>query len=427
MFKDKDNVGLDMGLDSISYSKEVLEPGVYKLLEISKREHESEKDNKAKKKEHFKHVSYLERYNLPSKIYGRSTSLASHVYSFFRNKKRTMMASFVGNAGSGKTMIAELVCNMAIDDGYPVIAIDGSSISESRDSKLALFSYLDNVRDCVLFIDEFCKMIGYFDQNKLLTTLTSKDRNVLWIITENNVSSFNKFILERPGRMRYLIEFNKIERDVVEEYCKDHIVSETFYTELLLRHALSPSFSFDQLEALVEEHQFSPNKSIDDLCELLNIKHIVLKYFLNVKRITFFGIELPLECVKLKLENIEATNNDYGFVKTRNTDTLLSLTINQILKVKNDLNYLKIKAINFTLPMMNKVIEDVDRELSEAGKLTYTEFYNNTPKEVKRKEFEKIEGRRMETINDIEYFVLFNNNIEIFLSVENSDGEEVNV
>lgn len=424
MFRDmKDN------FSGISYNREVLDAGVFKLLEISKREYESGKKDKEKEKhsEQFKLIPYCTEYPLPSKIYGRSEKLAAHVYSFFKTKKRTMMASFVGNAGSGKTMIAELVCNMAIRDGYPVIAIDGSSISESRDSKLALFTYLDNVRDCVLFIDEFCKMIGYFDQNKLLTTLTSKDRNVLWIITENTVSSFNKFILERPGRMRYLIEFNKIEKDVVEEYCKDHTVSETFYTELLLRHALSPSFSFDQLEALVEEHQFSPEKSIDELCELLNIKHIVLTYKLTIKKVVFLGVEIPQDLINLKLGEIDESSKRYDIPIVQHHNALLTLTVNQIMKVKNDLNYLKIKSLSFNNPMANPRIEDIDKQLTEAGKMTYTSFIKELPNEIKRKEFEKLEGRRIEEVNGIENFVLFNENVEIFLTIENKDGEEVNV
>lgn len=424
MFRDmKDN------FSGISYNREVLDAGVFKLLEISKREYESGKKDKEKEKhsEQFKLIPYCTEYPLPSKIYGRSEKLAAHVYSFFKTKKRTMMASFVGNAGSGKTMIAELVCNMAIRDGYPVIAIDGSSISESRDSKLALFTYLDNVRDCVLFIDEFCKMIGYFDQNKLLTTLTSKDRNVLWIITENTVSSFNKFILERPGRMRYLIEFNKIEKDVVEEYCKDHTVSETFYTELLLRHALSPSFSFDQLEALVEEHQFSPEKSIDELCELLNIKHIVLTYKLTIKKVVFLGVEIPQDLINLKLGEIDESSKRYDIPIVQHHNALLTLTVNQIMKVKNDLNYLKIKSLSFNNPMANPRIEDVDKQLTEAGKMSYTSFIKELPNEIKRKEFEKLEGRRIEEVNGIENFVLFNENVEIFLTIENKDGEEVNV
>ena len=424
MFRDmKDN------FSGISYNREVLDAGVFKLLEISKREYESGKKDKEKEKhsEQFKLIPYCTEYPLPSKIYGRSEKLAAHVYSFFKTKKRTMMASFVGNAGSGKTMIAELVCNMAIRDGYPVIAIDGSSISESRDSKLALFTYLDNVRDCVLFIDEFCKMIGYFDQNKLLTTLTSKDRNVLWIITENTVSSFNKFILERPGRMRYLIEFNKIEKDVVEEYCKDHTVSETFYTELLLRHALSPSFSFDQLEALVEEHQFSPEKSIDELCELLNIKHIVLTYKLTIKKVVFLGVEIPQDLINLKLGEIDESSKRYDIPIVQHHNALLTLTVNQIMKVKNDINYLKIKSLSFNNPMANPRIEDIDKQLTEAGKMSYTSFIKELPNEIKRKEFEKLEGRRIEEVNGIENFVLFNENVEIFLTIENKDGEEVNV
>jgi len=207
-----------------------------------------------------------ERFNTPDKLYGTISKKGDHIYSIYKNGDKTIAALFTGLKGSGKTQLAQYIANRAIDDGMAVILI--TEIEPNPE----LIKYLSNLKNVVLFLDEFGKVFKRNNQDLMLTMLSDiTNTRKLILLTENNISMINSFMVNRPGRVRYHIKFNRLGDDVITDYCEDHNVDKEFTSKLLERYKSAMTFTFDHLQALIEEHLLNPEMSFDDLLELLNI------------------------------------------------------------------------------------------------------------------------------------------------------------
>lgn len=240
-----------------------LRPIVYSLVEI--------KDKNTPEK--FKLVEKLPNFSMPKKLYGDIEIDSYHIFDYFMDYSTTSVGVLlVGSAGTGKTLTAEFLCNLAIQSNLPVIYISSSKITVDL---VKFISTFDNV---VIYMDEYGKMSTWDGQEAFLSVLTSREKKNLYIFTENSASSINRYMLNRPGRIRYRIDFAKLPKKVLDEFCCDMGVSSKFKRELDSKYCLASEFSFDHLETLIKEHKYSPEKSLDELCRLLNIKHIITKF-----------------------------------------------------------------------------------------------------------------------------------------------------
>jgi len=221
-----------------------------------------------KKGKEWYFLPYAERFGLPKKLYGSATTIAERIVKrYLMDKEQSLGVAFIGIKGSGKTELAKLVCNMLLEQGYPVIFISGIS------PDVNLIEKLDELRDVVIFIDEFGKLIPHNLQGKMLTFLSDpKKTHKLFIITENKVNYLSMYLYNRPGRLKYFIEFEGLTKEVIEEYCKDHGVDEKFTKELIRRAVTKEDFTFDHLKAIVEEKKLFPDSTLDQIVELLNVK-----------------------------------------------------------------------------------------------------------------------------------------------------------
>ena len=255
-----------------SYLRVKDRPGIYQLVK--------------KDKEWVFEFKYF-KFDLPSKIYGKSNKYANHIINKFLKSKSSLSALFTGLKGSGKTNLAQLICNILVDKGYPVYLIT----EITPDDKL--LNILSNLKDCVLLFDEFGKVFNGAVQQKLLTMLTDKNPEVkkLFILTENNTMSVNSFMLNRPGRIYYHIDFQRLDKDIVLEYCKDRGVDKEFTEELLKRYVRASTFTFDHLDSVVTEHLEYPDLTFDEILEILNVSILDNEIVYDVISITKDGKE----------------------------------------------------------------------------------------------------------------------------------------
>lgn len=226
-----------------------------------------------------------QKFELPEKLYGDVDEEAHHVFGYYVfNNKETQGSLFIGDAGAGKTLLAERICNVAIENQVPVIYIH----SQPEENAEAIVKWLGGVHDCVVYIDEFGKQFKTWIQDKLLTTLSDKSKKVLWVLTENSTGRINSFIINRPGRSHYQYVFNKIKESVVVEYCADNGVDKFFTDKILDKLNKSTEFTFDHLRGIVNEYHYclhrikqgSPESiiDIDKFIDRLNIKHLSSKF-----------------------------------------------------------------------------------------------------------------------------------------------------
>lgn len=209
---------------------------------------------------------YQDKFLVPDKIYGKSKAYATRIWNSFVQAPASEGCMFTGSSGNSKTLTAQLLSNIALDNNIPVIYI------HSIRFKIELIQFLATFNNVVIFIDEFTKLAGWDTQDFILSFMSDNNFKRLFIITENRLSSVSDYIRNRPGRIKYALEFDRVDRDTLDEYCVDHKVDLEFYNQLVDLHKQASVFSFDHLQTIVSEHLRYPNDKLEDLLHILNIK-----------------------------------------------------------------------------------------------------------------------------------------------------------
>lgn len=210
-------------------------------------------------------------FNTPKKLYGDTEQKALRVWNDYVYYGKTTGCLLTGDQGTGKTLLGQIISNIAIrEKNMPVYMVTAKA--EGNHDISILIEYMNNLKDCVLFLDEFGKMIKFTAQEQFLTMLSDlKKTKKIFILTENDTSNINRFILNRPGRIKYHFDYTKVNTSVLTDYCKDFHVDPEFEAELLKKHDTTNIFSFDQLEAIVDEHRKYPKERLRDILEVLNV------------------------------------------------------------------------------------------------------------------------------------------------------------
>lgn len=209
-----------------------------------------------------------ERFKAPEKVFGNVSNRVNHIIKRYDNQTNSLGVLLTGNKGSGKSLFTTLVSNSMIERGFPVIVINDSYSGQDMNE------FLNKIGECVIIFDEFAKTYNRQEQNKLLTLfdgIMSSKRIVL--VTENDKHCLNDYIINRPGRFMYHFKYEKLEEEVVNEYCDYKGVPEKIKKQIHLLRNRSAEFSMDTLVAIVSEyHMFgSEDCNVDDLVSILNI------------------------------------------------------------------------------------------------------------------------------------------------------------
>lgn len=308
------------------------------------------KENQFGEKNQLIYQSYTDRFQLPLKIYGDYEKTAYHIFQYYLVNQEAIGCFFHGEAGAGKSLLSEIICNLGIDHGMPVIYVRGLKHNADYD----IINTISNIRNCIVYFDEFGKMFNTSDQNRMLGILDKKNTKNIWIITDNDDNFISSFIGSRPGRMRYNIEFNKLEEKGVAEFCKDNQMTDSFIEDLLRRYTFADKFTFDHLQAIVSEARFKidvlkEKPDIDEMCKILNVKSVLTKYIFRVKSVHYLehlledGYYVTFRCkqlymydyvtdFELSVRDIEKLFSNSGMIKV--TLRVMNLN-NEIFKGKS--------------------------------------------------------------------------------------------
>lgn len=154
----------------------------------------------------------------------------------------------LGQQGSGKSMTCEQLCNRILNDGLPVIYLDADI------PPALLHNLVRDVAPCVVFIDEFDKRYNENDDKERLLTMFSDATlaNVSFIVAGNEKHRMSRYLLDRPSRFKYLIQFQGISPYIVEEMCAKYKISKTC-TNLIMRYTSVHHASYDVVQAVVRQ------------------------------------------------------------------------------------------------------------------------------------------------------------------------------
>lgn len=205
-------------------------------------------------------------FELPKKIYGNNRAIATRVWNTYVQTNKTSGILLTGSPGTGKTLIGNILGVEAIKNGLPVVVVSDIEVN------IEIISFISKLKDVVIFFDEFSKNIDRKLQENSLTMFSdASDTRKLFILTENDYMSVSRFIRDRPGRIRYHIDFERVSEKVIYELCAEYGIDTVFVNSILDKHKRAVSFSFDHLQALVTEHLRYPNETIDELIDVLNL------------------------------------------------------------------------------------------------------------------------------------------------------------
>lgn len=225
--------------------------------------------------------TYLEKTEMKlshGKIYGEAQEIADHIVEAFKknNPTKNLGVLFSGNKGLGKTLTTRLIIEQLVKN-YPIITIS----SYTPD----LTDFLENVKDCVILMDEFEKFMGgnangsdnENDQTKQEKILSILDGNTgctgnLFLFTVNNLWKVDENLKGRPGRIRYHYQFTSEKAEIVKNYCLDNLNNKENTEEVVRCLGETKFVSMDILTSFVEELNNFPNKKPAEVIKYFNVE-----------------------------------------------------------------------------------------------------------------------------------------------------------
>jgi len=211
-----------------------------------------------------------EKFDLPEKIYTDKRRENKIINFFLHEDRKSVGVLTTGNKGTGKTLLNKTVCNSMIEKGYPVILIEHAHYGEE------FTAFIQKINKCVLFFDEFGKIYNNTDSYNqeyllgLLDGASATDEHILFLFSDNTTNNINDYLLDRPGRIRYWFKYDKLEIEILKDYCKDKNINSDIVTNIISVYNRKQNFSFDMLKAIVDEYLLF-NERISDIIKDLNI------------------------------------------------------------------------------------------------------------------------------------------------------------
>lgn len=229
--------------------------------------------------------SEMTPFTMPSKFYGDVERRAARILDTYHSRRKRGVPTGVlldGAKGSGKTLLAKKVAH---DSNLPVILINSPYVEDDFKEIIA------NVGPCVVIFDEFEKV--YHEQEKQNAVLTLLDgafsSQALTFIIVNDSYKVVGSLKNRPGRLFYYLEYGGVSEDFIREYVADklrpvmtsndlgftevidHEETEKRISGILSVAAMFKHFTFDHLQAVVEEMN-RYGETAEEVLEYLNVK-----------------------------------------------------------------------------------------------------------------------------------------------------------
>lgn len=213
------------------------------------------------------HLEQIEDFSLPFKLYGDVNKRAERILISFDQRPGSTGVLLSGQKGSGKTMLAKRVSEIALERGIISIVINQPLRGEGFNTFLQQIN-----QPAIVLFDEFEKTYDMDEQQELLTIFDGVySSKKLFLLTCNDRYRVGTYMHNRPGRIFYALDYGSLEKHFIEEYCLDNLKDQSQTKGVLRVASCFSEFSFDMLKALVEEmNRFG--EPATEAVQMLNMK-----------------------------------------------------------------------------------------------------------------------------------------------------------
>jgi transcriptional regulator with PAS, ATPase and Fis domain len=259
------------------------------------------------------YLELTEDFTTPNKIYGNSELLSTRYVNTFNDSTKNMGILLTGLKGTGKSLTAKLT---AIKSNIPVILITEEFVGEE------FKSFLNNIKqEVVIFIDEFEKVYSENNtQQSLLSLLDGVfEGKKLFIFTSNMVNKVNTYMLNRPGRIRYLAEYESLDESVINDVINDILINKSNISGLLSVLDILGSISMDSLVSLITEMN-TYGETANEAIKYLNIRPEDSQYSVNIMidgiKVGTTSIRIhPLRIIDTYIEFYNSSKKEWDDIK----------------------------------------------------------------------------------------------------------------
>ena len=317
-----------------------------------------------------------EKYIVPNKIYGDLYKNAVMVWNTYIRDGKSTGVLLTGYKGAGKSLLTNLISNIAIDNNVNVYVI------EDLDGTIELVSFINSLRNCVIILDEFGKMFNMGLQNKMLNMFSDNfGSNKLFIVAENSMRNVSEFILNRPGRLLFGLDFSKLDIKVFEEYVADFPIDIKFLEDLRTFYKKSVEFTFDHISSIIKMHLQYPEKSMEELVKILNIKTTSNDSYKYIGYKVLKDGEFYKYITDATLYMDDLQYGRYWYYRT-NDGTNITLTKEDITSVEDDIATFesagyKFLFVNSQSPMIKKIFREANEYNKNNPSKNTNEFQRN--------------------------------------------------
>lgn len=157
-----------------------------------------------------------DNFSFPFKVYGKDQSIVDRFVRAWDQLDGNLGILLNGLKGTGKSVTAQLIANAMVAKGVAVIVAN-------HPIPLAQIMGHAIAQPLVVVFDEFEKTHDADHQQALLTALDGMSRGPCkraFVFTTNE-RRVNENLLDRPSRVRYCWDFQRISDDVIEEIMND--------------------------------------------------------------------------------------------------------------------------------------------------------------------------------------------------------------